>query len=524
MDRQYCMYLEDAEKQKMIDDYRLEVASKKLDLMLESLDRRIAIQLKEAEVKVLSEGGTYSDLDYLYNAIYTEAEIAKEKMGIGERLMYLINKIMEGLRGLFTGKNAVVNPETTYVVDSDYKNRMTLIGKIKSGVETAIKYIKEGCSAFISFIGGNAQSLLFGLFGGAIGAKISKFLFDDDDESDNNNDESVTTEAADDSDTITGEELAADLGTAAGAMAAIANLQELINSLESQLAEQGKEVGKAQERDEKYKESRMNGSAEKKIQEKEEKLDELNKEKATHQTSTGKTKRGAAHQKRIDELNKQIGELKKSLNGSKTAWNQAKKQNAENEALITEKYNEYLRIKGQISMAEEELRKKQEQLKKIQEKYADNSTGENDVPQSSDNKPAENKPEETNEKTPKNSNQNDEKQMKTKKGKYTLIIKLGNKEEKVDEEQASGLKKALNKLKEWLRAVINWFNNFRKKMTKIANKKRTKKLEKLQNKINKANEKMNNKNKTSNNENEKPDETSDESDNTSEETSEEESK
>ena len=114
MDRQYCMYLEDAEKQKMIDDYKLEVASKKLDLMLESLDRRVAIQLKEAEVKVLSEGGTYSDLDYLYNAIYTEAEIAKEKMGIGERLMYLINKIMEGLRGLFTGKNAVVNPETTY--------------------------------------------------------------------------------------------------------------------------------------------------------------------------------------------------------------------------------------------------------------------------------------------------------------------------------------------------------------------------------------------------------------------------
>ena len=176
MDRQYCMYLEDAEKQKMIDDYRLEVASKKLDLMLESLERRVAIQLKEAEVKVLSEGGTYSDLDYLYNAIYTEAEVAKEKMGIGERILYLINKIIEGFKGLLSGKNGevAVEPEATYNVGPKYGAAKGILGSIKAGIAALLGVIKGGVSSICKFAGDNGAILGIGAIGGFLGSALKK--------------------------------------------------------------------------------------------------------------------------------------------------------------------------------------------------------------------------------------------------------------------------------------------------------------------------------------------------------------
>ena len=143
MDRQYCAYLSDSERQNLIDDYKFEVENAKLQLMIESIERRTEIQMKEAEIKILTEGGTYNDLDYLYGAIMLEEDENKKKMSIGDRISHLVKMIIDGFRGLLTGKSKFLKTgKDTVSVTEEYDDKMSFIKKMTGMVKEFLNTIK----------------------------------------------------------------------------------------------------------------------------------------------------------------------------------------------------------------------------------------------------------------------------------------------------------------------------------------------------------------------------------------------
>jgi len=85
-------------------------------LMIEMVDRHLDINLRKAELKVFVEGGTYEDLEYLYEE--AEQEAAAQKKGIVQSIVSAVTgafqAIINGIRKFFKlGKN----PEEMVEVD-----------------------------------------------------------------------------------------------------------------------------------------------------------------------------------------------------------------------------------------------------------------------------------------------------------------------------------------------------------------------------------------------------------------------
>ena len=493
MDRQYCMYLEAAEKQKMIDDYKLEVASKKLDLMLESLERRVAIQLKEAEVKVLAEGGTYSDLDYLYNAIYTEAEVAKEKMGIGERILYLINKIIEGFKGLLSGKNGevAVEPEATYNVGPKYGAAKGILGSIKAGIAALLGVIKGGVASICKFAGDNGAILGIGAIGGFLGSalknKIDEIMGEYGPDKEESN---VKTEAADD-ENITGAELQEFVKSVTDTMSDLAELQKEVNDIETQLNDNsGGEVMKEDV------DLNDENSIRSRIVEIQNEITKQSNEVRNTQKSFDELK-----EKEDRGISLSAGERSK-LSHDKITMNDMKKN--------LQKLNEELRF------LQLKANEKSSESNKSQENNGNNTTNPDKTANTSGETTAKNqkdgkgkgkgtaKKNDNKGKADKTANTSGETTAKNQKngksgngdpeievlavgnssnGKKIAIIQIGGKKEEVTDEQVGLLKKGLNKIKEWTKPVTDFFKAIKNWLGDKLGKKRQKKIDKLQEKI-----------------------------------------
>lgn len=99
-------YLNDTEKENLVIESESAIGVMKADLMMEYARGLEQIRLKEAELRVLNEGGTYEDLV----SYYTEAENAaneitqKASQGIFARLKNLISGIIKSITEFFTGQ------------------------------------------------------------------------------------------------------------------------------------------------------------------------------------------------------------------------------------------------------------------------------------------------------------------------------------------------------------------------------------------------------------------------------------
>ena len=147
MSRQYCAYLSGIERQELIRDYTFEIESARIDLILEAINKKQEIQMREAEIKVLTEGGTYSDLDMLYGEIFNEASESTSKMSLGQRIAHLINLLIDAFQSLFTGKSdflADKKPTDTVKVDGEYNQRMGIIKRILEPIRKLFEFIKGG--------------------------------------------------------------------------------------------------------------------------------------------------------------------------------------------------------------------------------------------------------------------------------------------------------------------------------------------------------------------------------------------
>ena len=99
-------YLNDTEKENLVIESECDIEIMKANLMMEYARGLEQIRLKEAELRVLNEGGTYEDLV----SYYTEAENAANEMaqkasqGIFARLKNLISGIIKSITEFFTGQ------------------------------------------------------------------------------------------------------------------------------------------------------------------------------------------------------------------------------------------------------------------------------------------------------------------------------------------------------------------------------------------------------------------------------------
>lgn len=109
--RIYNDYLEDIDREIAIQEAKNELETTRLNFMLEMVERKYEINCKNAELKVLTEGGTYEDLEYLYEAAKKEKD--GEKQGIISTIINaiisVINSITTAISNFFNGKKKAKN-------------------------------------------------------------------------------------------------------------------------------------------------------------------------------------------------------------------------------------------------------------------------------------------------------------------------------------------------------------------------------------------------------------------------------
>ena len=99
--RIYEEYLDNDERELAIEKAKEELNNARLEFMLEMVDRKHEINRMNAELKVLKEGGTYEDLDFLYEA--AENEKNEEKQGIISSIITGITSIIQSIINTING-------------------------------------------------------------------------------------------------------------------------------------------------------------------------------------------------------------------------------------------------------------------------------------------------------------------------------------------------------------------------------------------------------------------------------------
>lgn len=127
MGRIYNAYLEDAEREMMIESAKNDLTFARYAVMLEMVDQKLALNKKAAELKVLEEFGTYEDLEYLYTEAENEAN--QEKTGIVQSIINAIRTVLQSISNAIKGfVNKNKNNENLVEVDANaYENGNKLI-------------------------------------------------------------------------------------------------------------------------------------------------------------------------------------------------------------------------------------------------------------------------------------------------------------------------------------------------------------------------------------------------------------
>lgn len=128
--RMYEDYLDEVDRATAIQEAKNELEMTRLNFMLEMVERKYEVNCKNAELKVLTEGGTYDDLEYLYEEAKKEKD--GEKQGIIttiiNAIISVINSITTAISNFFNGnKKAKKDPNKIIKVPKEEADESSFI-------------------------------------------------------------------------------------------------------------------------------------------------------------------------------------------------------------------------------------------------------------------------------------------------------------------------------------------------------------------------------------------------------------
>lgn len=125
------IYMEEVtgeDREALIEEKRIDNELGKCFTMLEMLDLQYQQMCSDAEFKVLSEGGTYDDLAYLYAE--AEAQVQQQQQGVISQIFEAIKGFFKGIFDFLFGTKDVPDTEVVQVP----KGPMSVLSTIASGI------------------------------------------------------------------------------------------------------------------------------------------------------------------------------------------------------------------------------------------------------------------------------------------------------------------------------------------------------------------------------------------------------
>ena len=135
-------YLSEEERAIAIEESRYEIQMAKLNAMYEMVDKNLELNMLEAEAKVLTESGTYDDLDYLYEEANNEA--AEKKEGIISKIIGVVKQIWQAITNTITNffsKNKVGEGEAE--VDENDEKRVNALNGVWGKIKLVLNFVRN---------------------------------------------------------------------------------------------------------------------------------------------------------------------------------------------------------------------------------------------------------------------------------------------------------------------------------------------------------------------------------------------
>ena len=135
-------YLSEEERAIAIEESAYEIQMAKLNAMYEMVDKNLELNMLEAEAKVLTESGTYDDLDYLYEEANKEA--AEKKEGIISKIIGVVKQIWQAITNTITNffsKNKDVEDEVE--VDENDEKRMNALNGVWGKIKQLLNFVRN---------------------------------------------------------------------------------------------------------------------------------------------------------------------------------------------------------------------------------------------------------------------------------------------------------------------------------------------------------------------------------------------
>ena len=135
-------YLSEDERDIAIEESTYKIQMAKLNAMYEMVDKNLELNMLEAEAKVLTESGTYDDLDYLYEEANKEA--AEKKEGIISKIIGAVKQIWQAITNTITNffsKNKDVKDEAE--VDENDEKRVNALNGVWGKIKLVLNFVRN---------------------------------------------------------------------------------------------------------------------------------------------------------------------------------------------------------------------------------------------------------------------------------------------------------------------------------------------------------------------------------------------
>ena len=135
-------YLSEEERAIAIEESTYEIQMAKLNAMYEMVDKNLELNMLESEAKVLTESGTYDDLDYLYEEANKEA--AEKKEGIISKIIGVVKQIWQAITNTITNffsKNKDTEGEAE--VDENDEKRMNALNAVWGKIKQVLNFVRN---------------------------------------------------------------------------------------------------------------------------------------------------------------------------------------------------------------------------------------------------------------------------------------------------------------------------------------------------------------------------------------------
>ncbi len=167
-------YLSDEERAIAIEESTYEIQMAKLNAMYEMVDKNLELNMLEAEAKVLTESGTYDDLDYLYEE--ANAEAVEKKKGIIGKIVGVVKSIWQAITNAITNfLSKSGNVEDEVEVDENDEKRMNALNAVWGKIKQVLNFVRNNGGKIAIGITLAGTAILGGLeLFGKKGGKVKK--------------------------------------------------------------------------------------------------------------------------------------------------------------------------------------------------------------------------------------------------------------------------------------------------------------------------------------------------------------